>query len=217
MNTCTEPKFLLSFAIGTIKKVISSSAPGERKVSTSSKSGIKQPSKPVEPVAQGTSKQSSRLSKLPPRRSTRGSSTTDAPRKSVVDGPFKEDQLDGQASTQQVSRQDSHPQRLMLHGRDAKGLVGVSSRHGAYQPSTLTPDILSETPEVNKHSVGVQIEDEEGKRALQELQSKAKDLEMLLRQQKDYCHSLEESVKEMDMDCIAAAIVMNVLGRKVSA
>lgn len=79
----------------------------------------------------------------------------------------------------------------------------------------MPPDILSETPYLSKHSVGIQVEDDSNLKAIQDLKDKGRHLHELLKQRTELCWQLQNQIDDNSIDFVAASIMTLAVVRKV--
>ena len=79
----------------------------------------------------------------------------------------------------------------------------------------MPPDILSETPYLIKHSIGIQVEDASNLKTIQDLKEKAQHLNELLKQRMDLCCQLQNQIDDNSDDFVAASVMILTVVRKV--
>lgn len=168
--------------------------------------------KPVQPVKQ-TAKQVT--CKLPRKVSGQLSNASDSASvtSSIKDQDNLEDIHDPEIDAVSVRTEASdHDRRVLQQDEiDAK----VSSPIG--QPCRIMPpDILSETPYLSKHSVGVQVEDDSDLKTIQILKENGHHLRELVKQRTDLCWELQNQIDEDTIDFVAASVMILSLVHKVS-
>lgn len=80
---------------------------------------------------------------------------------------------------------------------------------------TMPPDILSETPYLIKHSVGIQVEDVSHLKAIEDVKEKAQRLGELLKQRTELCGQLQDQIDCNSNDFVAASLLILTTVRKV--
>lgn len=80
---------------------------------------------------------------------------------------------------------------------------------------TMPPDILSETPYLIKHSVGIQVEDTSHLKAIEDVKEKAQHLSELLKHRTDLCSQLKDQIDNNSNDFVAASLLILTTSRKL--
>lgn len=79
----------------------------------------------------------------------------------------------------------------------------------------MPPDLLSETPYLSKHSVGIQVEDDSHLKAIRDLKEKGKHLHELIKQKTELCWQLQNQIDDNGVDFVAASVMILAVVRKV--
>lgn len=79
----------------------------------------------------------------------------------------------------------------------------------------MPPDILSETPYLSQHSVGIQVEDDSNLKAIKDLKEKGKNLRELIKQRTELCWQLQNQIDDNNVDFVAASVMILAVVRKV--
>ena len=79
----------------------------------------------------------------------------------------------------------------------------------------MPPDILSETPYLSKHSVGIQVEDDSHLKAIRDLREKGHHLHELIKQRTELCWQLQNQIDDNSVDFVAASVTILAVARKV--
>lgn len=79
----------------------------------------------------------------------------------------------------------------------------------------MPPDILSETPYLSKHSIGIQVEDDSDSKTIQALKEKGRHLHELVKQRTELCWQLQDQIDEDSLDFISASVMILSVVHKV--
>ena len=79
----------------------------------------------------------------------------------------------------------------------------------------MPPDILSETPYLSKHSIGIQVEDDSDSKTIQALKEKGRHLHELVKQRTELCWQLQDQIDEDSLDFVSASVMILSVVHKV--
>ncbi|KAL9973046.1 hypothetical protein ACROYT_G019453 [Oculina patagonica] len=226
-------------------RVIRSSSSVKAKVSVPSKEANSKPSsissnkKPVQAVKQTLkqtpSSQKQGTSKLPRKVSSQHSNASDSVSvtSSVKDQELLEDldsEVDALSARSEASDHDARvfPNRhLQQDNISLNGDIPFDSDEtDASKPMVadspvdvpcriMPPDLLSETPYLSKHSVGIQVEDDSHLIAIRDLKEKGKHLHELIKQKTELCWQLQNQIDDNSVDFVAASVMILSVVRKL--
>ena len=182
----------------------------KKPASQTGKQTAKQPPPSQRP---GSSKLPKKLSAAPSNASDSASVTS-----SIKDQDNLDDLHDADIDTVSVSTDTSdHDTRLPSYGHlqqdetDGKGESPIEIPSCRIMP----PDILSETPCLSKHSIGIQVEDDSDSKTIQALKEKGQHLHELVKQRTELCWQLQDQIDEDSLDFISASVMILSVVHKV--
>lgn len=176
---------------------------------------------PVKQNAKPTpSTQKQGTSKLPRKVSAQLSNASDSASvtSSVKDQDNLEDLHDTEIDTVSVSTETSEQDgRALSQGHLQQDEIDAKVISPVEGPCMIMPpDILSETPYLSKHSVGIQVEDDSDLKTIQVLKEKGRHLHELVKQRTDLCWQLQDQIDEDSADFVAASVMILSVVHKVS-
>lgn len=180
--------------------------------------------KAVQPVKQNAKQAPSMYkegsSKLPRKVSAQLSNASDSASvtSSVKDQDNLEDLHDSEIDAVFVSTGASDRDgRVASHGHFQQDEIDAKVISPIEAPCrVMPPDILSETPYLSKHSIGVQVENDSDLKVIQGLNEKTWHLHELVKQRTDLCWQLQDQIDEDSSGFVAASVVILSAGHKVS-
>ena len=184
--------------------------------------------KAVQPVKQNAKQAPSMYkqgsSKLPRKVSAQLSNASDSASvtSSVKDQDNLEDLHDSEIDAVSVSSEVSdRGGRVASHGHFQQDEIDAKVISPIEAPCrVMPPDILSETPYLNKQSskqsIGVQVEDDSDLKTIQGLNEKTWHLHELVKQRTGLCWQLQDQIDEDSSDVVAASVVILSVAHKVS-
>lgn len=137
---------------------------------------------------------------------------------SVKDQDNLDDLHDADIDTVSVSTDTSdHDTRLPSYGHFQQDEADGKVESPIEVPSCriMPPDILSETPYLSKHSIGIQVEDDSDSKTIQALKEKGRHLHELVKQRTELYWQLQDQIDEDSLDFVSASVMILSVVHKV--